>query len=86
MRFCIVRRQAGHGAARYAGFGVRLLPVAGHLHDGPHRHFGMIAEGVQTPEVPAAFVIGQVLIGDGDVFARRRGAAGQGEHMDAGVG
>ena len=30
-----MRRQAGDGAAGDAGLGVELLPVAGHLHDGP---------------------------------------------------
>ena len=30
-------RQAGNAAARDAGLGAELIPVAGHLHDGPQR-------------------------------------------------
>ena len=84
--FLHLGRQAGHGAARHARFGARLVPVAGHLHDRPQRHRLMVAEGGQAPEVPAALVVGEVLVGDGDGLAGGRGAAGQREHVDAAVG
>ena len=42
----------------------------------------MVAEDLQAPEVPATAVVGQVLIGNRDVFAGGGRAAGQGEHMD----
>ena len=77
--------QAGDGAAGDAGLGAELLPVAGHLHDGPQLDLGVIAEALQAPDVPAAAVVGQVLRRDGDELARGRGAAGQGEHVDAAV-
>ena len=61
MRFCIVRRQAGDGAAGDAGLGAELVPVAGHLHDRPQRDLGVVAEDLQAPDVPAAAVVGEVL-------------------------
>ena len=49
-------------------------------------HLGMVAEDLQAPDVPAAPVVGEVLRRDRDVLARRRRAAGQGEHVDLAVG
>ena len=80
------RRQAGDGAAGDAGLGAELVPVAGQLHDRPQLHVGMVAERLQAPDVPAAAVVGQILVGHRDVLACRRGAAGQGEHVDARIG
>ena len=53
---------------------------------GRSRAVAMIAEHLQSPDVPAAFVVGQVVVGDGNELARGGGAAGQGEHVDLAIG
>ncbi len=46
----------------------------------------MVAKYLQAPNVPASFIVGQILIGDRDKLARGGGATGQGEHVDFRVG
>src|SRR6516225_1438065 len=46
----------------------------------------MIHVRAQSPQVPAAAIVGEVLRRDGNELSRRGGPAGQGEHVDLAVG
>src|SRR5262245_38373600 len=81
-----VGRQAGQRTAGDTGLGAELFPVSRELDDRPEADFGMVPPDVQAPQVPAALVILQVLIGDRDVLARGRRAAGHREHVHGRLG